>query len=287
MERLNIGTRGSKLARAQTELLKRALAEQGQWDFETVIIKTHGDRVQDRPISQLGGAGVFAGEVEQALTEGRIDLAVHSAKDLPSLISSGTEIRCVLERGDPRDALILRRGADLTAEPRIGTGSIRRRAGYRRLFPGTDPEFLDIRGNVDTRIEKLRRGDYDGIILAAAGLSRLGLLPFEDPELECRLMPLESFLPAPCQAIIAVQSRKGEHCGLLDRVCHPDTFVCFKAERYVLELLGGDCTKPIGAWARIEEGRLILSLCLEGEPLTARGDPLGYRSLAEELVKRL
>lgn len=289
INKIRIGTRGSRLALAQTELVKTAVrAHFPDIECETVVIKTKGDIVKEKPIAELGGAGVFAAEIEKALAEGDIDLAVHSAKDLPTALLAGNEIRCVLRRADPRDVIIYRKGIDYTfRNPKTGTSSVRRRSGFTRLFPATVPRFLDIRGNIDTRIEKLRSGNYDAIILAAAGLERLGLLPIDDSELGCEILPADRFLPAPCQAIIAAESRAGELTEILDRVNDAETFVSFNTERYVLELLGGDCSQPIGAYSYVKDGRLVLSVSNGGASVTAEGNVNEYRELAEGLVKQL
>ena len=286
---LRIGTRVSRLALVQTELVKKAVSERfPDIKCETVAIRTKGDIIRNKPISELGGSGVFAGEVERALLSGEIDIAVHSAKDLPTLLANGLEVRCVLKRADPRDIILFRKGTDpMFGSPVIGTGSVRRRAGFRNIFPDSSPRFLDIRGNVDTRIEKLRSGAYDAIILAAAGLERLGLLPFDDKDISCEMLPLDRFLPAPCQAIIAVESRAGEFTELLGAVNDRDTYVSFCAERYVLQLLGGDCSKPVGAYSSVGGGRIALSVGMGGTPLTAEGEADEFRELAEGLVKQL
>ncbi|MBR1422802.1 MAG: hydroxymethylbilane synthase [Ruminococcus sp.] len=288
-DRIRIGTRGSRLALAQTELVKAALADKFPGlECETVIIKTKGDRVQDKPLSAIGGAGVFAGEVEASLLSGDIDIAVHSAKDLPTLLADGLEVRCVLKRADPRDVILYRKEFNVTSgSPRIGTGSIRRRTFFSRCFHGSEPKFFDIRGNVDTRIKKLREGMYDGIILAAAGLERLGLLPFDDDELECELLPVRDLLPAPCQAIIAVESRIGEYCDILDGINYRESFISFNTERYILRMLGGDCSKPIGAYTEVRDGRIRILVSVGGETVGAEGEAIEWKRLAEGLVRKL
>lgn len=289
VKKIRIGTRGSRLALAQTELFrKKILALFPDIETETVIIRTKGDIVHNKPISELGGAGVFAGEVERALISGDIDIAIHSAKDLPTCLSEDLEVRCVLKRADSRDVLIFRKGIDVShGIHAIGTGSVRRRVGFVNLFPDSSPDFLDIRGNVDTRIEKLRSGAYDAIILAAAGLERLGMLPFEDKDLSCEFLPLERFLPAPCQAIIAVESREGELKELLEAVNDAETLASFHAERYVLSLLGGDCSKPVGAYSYVCGKNITLSVSMGGTVVSAESRSEKYRELAESLVYKL
>lgn len=265
-------------------MIKALKAKLPEIETETVVIKTLGDKVQNKPLSALGGGGVFAASIENALVSGKIDIAVHSAKDLPKRLESGLEIRCVLKRGDPRDVLITRAGSELGRAAVIGTGSIRRRKSFAKLYPNA--VFSDIRGNVDTRIKKLKNGGYDGIILAAAGLERLGC--FDDNELDFHRYELERFLCAPCQGIIAVESRKNDLKEILSLISDKETFYAFEAERQVLKLLGGDCSIPLGACAKISGGRIKLIVTRDCEKIVSgEADTADRLALAEGLVARL
>lgn len=249
-----IGTRGSALALAQTDLVISAiLSKYPGTGIEKVIIKTKGDRETDRPVSSFGNKGVFITEIEEALYNGCIDMAVHSAKDLPGKLKEGLCIPCVLPREDARDILVTRAGTlfeDLRhkASVVIGTGSIRRQKQFIRLC--NNALFKGIRGNVDTRIKKLRDGQYDGIILAAAGLKRLGLDREED--LEYRYFDEEEIMPAGGQGIIAIEARE-EDAGIgtltgriLKDINDCDTFINFKNERKIIEASGAGCNNSIG-----------------------------------------
>ncbi|MBP0977347.1 MAG: hydroxymethylbilane synthase, partial [Oscillospiraceae bacterium] len=227
-------------------------------------ITTKGDRVLDRPLEAIGGKGVYIAEIEEALLHGVIDLAIHSAKDLPSSLAEGTVIGAVLERGDAREVLIARKGGVLTENSVIGTGSERRRT----QFTGSvhHAVFKDIRGNVDTRLDKLAEGQYDGVILAKAGLERLGL--DKDDRFDFRIFSPDDFIPAACQGIIAVQSRYGDLEEILRNVDNHDTHICFNAEREILKLENSDCSSPLGAYSFIENGILKVT--------AARGRNRGY-----------
>ena len=205
MTKIRIGTRGSKLALVQTTLVAEAL--RACWpgvETETVIIKTRGDRILDKPLGEIGDKGLFVSEFETALLEKRIDLAVHSAKDLPQRLAEGLEILAVPERADARDVLVQVKNK-LPKAPVIGTGSLRRRLYVEKLWPGAQVKL--IRGNVETRLAKLAKGEYDGIILAKAGLDRLGIIEREKEHFVFQPLDPEVFLPAACQGIIAVEGR--------------------------------------------------------------------------------
>jgi len=258
---LRIGTRGSKLARAQTGLVCRALAtahpELGVLGaLEPVVIRTTGDRVTDRPLAELGGKGLFCKELEEALLEGRIDVAVHSIKDLPTWLPDGLVIGAVLERADPRDALIARpsaRLAELPAGAVIGTASVRRKA--QLLACRRDLRVVPFRGNVDTRLRKLEAGEVDAIVLAVAGLRRLGI---EDAG--AVVLSADEMLPAVGQGAIGVECRGDDAAtlGLLAAIDHPESHDCVRAERALLAALDGSCHTPIGGLAEIADGRLHL-----------------------------
>ena len=217
---IRIGTRGSRLALKQAQLVEQALRRQEKdLEIRLVIMQTKGDRVLDRPLSEIGDKGLFVSEFEQALLEEKIDLAVHSAKDLPGRLAAGLTIAAVLPRGDVRDVLLLPKGAKGPGEGRpfcLGTGSQRRILQAGLLWEGVSCQL--VRGNVETRIRKLKEGQYDGLLLAKAGLDRLEIGPETEPGLDfCPLEP-ERFLPAACQGIIptfaGVSHRKKRRCVL-------------------------------------------------------------------------
>lgn len=288
---LRVGTRGSALARAQTELALRALrAAQPGLALTLVEISTHGDRDRSSPLAAIGGAGVFVKEIENALLEWRIDIAVHSLKDMPSTLAPGLAIAAVLPRGDARDALVSRTGATLAGLPpgaRVGTGSNRRRAVLRALRP--DLHFIELRGNVDTRIRRVREGVVDAAVLAAAGLERLGRL-----HEAAQLFAVDELLPAVGQGAIAVEARADdtETLRLLAAIDDPPTRLCVSAERAFLRRLGSGCMIPAAAYATIEAGELRLRALLangDNEPAQAelRGTPNDAEALGVALAERL
>ncbi len=248
---LRIGTRGSALARAQTELvLGRLRALDPGLPVETVIIRTSGDR------GQREVRGAFVKELQHALLEGRIDLAVHSLKDLPTDPVPGLRLAAVLEREDPREALIAREGwtwATLPPGARVGTGSPRRTAQLRALRP--DLVYLPLVGNVDTRLRRLEEGHYEAIVLAMAGLIRLGRM-----DRVTEVFPLEQLLPAPGQGAIAVEVRADDApaLALVEHLNHLPTWWAVAAERAFLRALGGGCRVPIAAYAEVHGDRLTL-----------------------------
>jgi hydroxymethylbilane synthase len=253
---LRIGTRGSVLARWQAEFIRKQLFQLTGVEAELVIIKTSGDKLQASPLTQIGGKGIFIKELEDALMEETVDLAVHSVKDIPTDTPSRLSFPAVCRRDDVRDCLISNSGATLASlklHARVGTGSLRRQAQLRRNR--ADLDLRDLRGNVDTRLRKVESGEYDAIILAKAGLDRLGwshkITEVLSPEIS---------LPAVGQGAIAVQSRAkdveiGEILGKLD---DPETRRAIIAERALLAALQGGCQLPLGAWARVERGELVM-----------------------------
>lgn len=245
---LVIGSRGSQLALWQAHWVQDRLAAMGL-ESRIEIIKTTGDRVTGVPLANVGGKGLFTKEIEDALLARQVDLAVHSLKDLPTEIPEGLQITAVPKRADPRDAIVGKKIAELREGAKVGTSSLRRSAQLRRLRP--DLLVQSVRGNVDTRLRKLDEGQYDSIVLAAAGLDRLGwsgrITEALDPEVMC---------PAVGQGALAIETRVGETiCAALD---HAETRAAVTAERAVLRALGGGCQTPIGAHARVEGGRLSL-----------------------------
>lgn len=258
-KRIRIGTRGSALARWQAEHVAKLLrGTPGSPETEIVLIKTEGDRIQDVPLSQVDGKAFFTKEIEEALLNGTVDLAVHSLKDLATEMPPGLELGAVLEREDPRDALIAPEPTTLDELPqgaRIGTSSLRRRALLARWRP--DLRLEELRGNVPTRIRKLDGGHYEAIVLAAAGVKRLGL--------ENRIssfLPFQRFLPAVSQGAIGVQIRDGdaEVARWVGALEHPPTRVATDAERAFLRTVEGGCHAPVGSFGS-----------LSGDVLTLRG----------------
>lgn len=245
--RIRIGTRGSRLALAQTELFVQRLKD-AYPDIicETVVIKTTGDKIQNKPLSEFGGKAVFVTEFEEAIQNGVIDYAVHSAKDMPSELSDGLDIVCVLPRADVRDVLVTKAGRTIHESDAavIGTGSLRRRAQFLERYPHA--LIRPLRGNITTRLEKLKNGEYDGIILAAAGLSRLGLL--SDRELEYTYLDTTFMTPAGGQAFIAVEGKRGgqDLFAVTDRRAARE----LSAEREILKMLGAGCHEAVGVYAR-------------------------------------
>jgi len=262
---LRIGTRASALALYQAGLvrdrLRTAHAElAAEGAVELVPIRTTGDRVQNRLLAEIGGKGLFTKEIEEALLGGHIDLAVHSLKDMETRLAAGLEIGCVLPRDDPRDVLVSRDGmplAELPAGARIGTASLRRTAQLLRLRP--DLSIAPIRGNVDTRLNKLAAGEVDALVLALCGLERLG-----KADVATEILPPERMLPAVGQGALAIECRAGdtEVRALLAPLHDGPSAACVAAERAMLAALDGSCRTPIGGLATITGGRLSLEALL-------------------------
>ena len=255
MTKLRIGTRGSRLALFQARLVETELRTAFP-SLETEIkeIKTLGDINPKEDISRIGGKGIFVKEIEQSLLSDEIDIAVHSMKDMPSVLPDGLVIGSVLKREDPRDVFVSADGRtleQLQGEGRVGTGSIRRKAQLLFRFP--ELKVVPIRGNVDTRLKKIFSEDLDGIVLAAAGLNRLGL-----SERITQHLSQDHMVPAPCQGIIAIECRKDdkETKNLISAITHPDTEIVATFERSFLETFGGDCQIPLGCCAQVHLGRI-------------------------------
>ena len=348
MNKIRIGTRGSRLALKQAALVQEALqAADDGLQTEIVILRTKGDIIQDKPLAEIGDKGVFSSEFEQALQEGSIDLAVHSAKDLPMTLAGGLTIAAVLPRADVRDVLVVpKKGRmPLLAEGseealcrngwktdrrcqetgnagndrernvyqwmrrmmleqddggtafRIGSGSRRRQLLAGKLWKNVVCE--NIRGNVDTRLRKLQEGGYDGIILAKAGLDRLGIgckgsdsSGSGDDALAFFFCPLppEIFLPAACQGMIAVEAVQGSEAeGICRRITDAETMLCFQVEREVLRQLSADCSEAAAAWCRQEQDRLILDAMYAGHRVKHTGSVSLQegRQLAEQAAGEL
>ena len=286
--KIKIGTRKSRLAIIQTEMTISAL-NQSFPDIETEIvpISTKGDKILDKPLSQIGGKGIFVSEIESALQSGKIDIAIHSAKDLPVCMGDGLEISGTLKRGNYRDVLVTMsdRAFEKTDDFIIGTGSLRRRINIKKLYKNAD--FKDIRGNVDTRLRKLADGEYDAVILAAAGLERLGLL--SDEKYMFYQFDFNDFLPAPCQGIIAIESRKNDFVTpIINKISDKNTFYCFETERTVLEILNADCTMPVGAYSEIKGNKVTLTVSADSEKTVSGTADISHRyELARELILQL
>ena len=252
-----IGTRGSPLALKQAQLVRDALvAAHGlaATAIELVPIRTSGDRIQDRPLAEAGGKGLFAKEIEQALLEGAVDLAVHSAKDLPTILPSGLVLAATLPREDPRDAFISRTTnslRELAARSTLGTASLRRQAMVRRLRP--DLRVVMFRGNVETRLRKLDAGEADATLLALAGLNRLGLATAATA-----ILTVEEFPPAVGQGAIGIEARAHDPrvLDLLAGINHSNTMAALAAERAFLAELDGSCRTPIAGHAQLADGVL-------------------------------
>lgn len=250
---IKIGTRGSLLALAQTDLfIERLQKKYPEITCEKVIIKTAGDRILNKPLLEFGGKAVFVTEFEDAIREGRIDYAVHSAKDMPMELAEGLTVACVLPREDARDVLITKKGIHLAELENavIGTGSLRRQTQILALYPNAVCKSL--RGNVTTRLQKLKSGEYDAIILAAAGLKRLKLL--DDGELEYTYLNPEEMVPAGGQAIVAVEGREGEEQEFLKAVTDEKAALELRAERLILKRLDAGCHEAVGVFAELAVG---------------------------------
>jgi hydroxymethylbilane synthase len=249
---LRIGTRGSPLALWQAHAVKTALATAHGVAPDTIaieVISTTGDAIQDRPLSEAGGKGLFTKEIEQALIDGAVDLAVHSCKDMPTALPSGHALIACLPREDARDAFISHRAACLTelaGDAVVGTASLRRQAMVRRLRP--DIAVVTFRGNVDTRLRKLADGAVDATLLAFAGLKRLG----REAEATA-VLDIDAFLPAVGQGAVGIEARAADRrtCDLLAKINHAETLAAVQTERAFLTVLDGSCRTPIAGHARI------------------------------------
>ena len=255
--RLTIATRRSRLALWQAEHVKARLeALHRGLSVALLALSTRGDELLDVRLDQAGGKGLFVKELEQAMADGRADLAVHSMKDVPAALPAGFVLAAILEREDARDALVSSAGAELAALPRgarVGTSSLRRAAQLAARHPHL--QLLTLRGNVETRLAKLDRGEYEAILLAAAGLKRLGL--------EARIrrcLSVEESLPAPGQAALGIEclAARADVAALLAPLAHAASSACVRAERAVSLALGGSCTIPLGAYAELSGARLRL-----------------------------
>lgn len=248
-QRIRIGTRGSKLAQIQTDMVIEQLKKQyPDVRFEKVIVTTKGDKQKEAAISSFGGKAVFVEEIEDALLSGAIDLAVHSAKDMPNPCKKGLGIAGVLPRACVQDVLIYRKDTDIWKKDAftVGTGSLRRRCQIKELYP--QAECMELRGNVTTRIQKLRDGMYDAIVLAAAGIERLGI--HQEPDLCYKYLDVDAMLPAAGQGIIAIEAcEETLPYRMAQTISDAETAVCLQAERDVVREMEAGCHEPIGVYA--------------------------------------
>jgi hydroxymethylbilane synthase len=291
---LKIGTRGSALALWQAEWVRSLLrANHPDLSIELVIIKTQGDKILDVPLAKVGGKGLFVKELEEAMLAGEIDLAVHSMKDMPALLPEGLALTTILEREDPRDVLLSTRHASLQALPhgaKVGSSSLRRQSQLLHLRP--DLQILSLRGNVNTRIQKLVEEQFDAIVLAAAGVKRLQLtqqvVEYLDPT---------QVIPANGQGAIGIEARQDDSAlhTLLAPLNHPPTWSCVSAERAFLATLEGGCQVPIAGYATLEGEQLRLTgriASLDGRTMLThnicgpQGDPVSLgQALADHLLE--
>lgn len=293
--KLRLGSRGSELALWQSNWVKQELQKLfPDLEVEIVVIKTQGDKILDSPLSRIGGKGVFTREIDEALLDRSIDLSVHSLKDLPTLIPDGLTIAAVTEREDVHDVFIShpkKNHRNLDALPigaKLATGSLRRRCQLHHYRP--DLEVVQIRGNVPTRFQKLDTSDWDGMILAKAGLTRLNL---EDRITE--VLPLDLFLPAVGQGALAIEVRSdhGDVLEVVRTLNHEATAIATSAERALLKHLEGGCQTPIGAYARIENGMLKIDALIgsvDGKHVvrsSIHGEPSQAIQLATTLAETL
>jgi hydroxymethylbilane synthase len=284
---ITIGSRGSQLALWQAHWVERRLQELGA-EVRIEIIKTTGDKIQDVPLAKVGTKGLFTKEIEEALLAQAVDVAVHSLKDMPTELPQGLVLQAIPEREDVRDALIGRNLASLPRGARVGTSSLRRAAQLRAARP--DLVIESIRGNLDTRLRKLDEGQYDAIVLAAAGLRRLGWA-----ERITELLPVDIICPAVGQGALAVETRddQGQGATLARKLDHTPSRQAVTAERAVLGAMGGGCQVPIGAYAFIGNGQLHLNAIVispDGTTLvTGRrsGSPEDAASLGADLAAEL
>lgn len=293
---IRLGTRGSQLALFQARAAAGRLLHAGVAS-EIIVVRTTGDRLAEAPLSQIGGKRLFVKELEDALIEGEIDIAVHSSKDMPAVLPDGLEIGAVLPREEARDAIVLPGSVGTFAieavrsrlgdAPRIGTSSVRRTAQLLRLFPKA--RFAPIRGNLDTRLRKLDDGDFDALVLAAAGLRRL-----EQADRISALLPVEACVPAPGQGIIAVEIRSEDDIrASLAAIDDADASVALEAERAVVTRLGGGCQMPIGAHATLVGEELVVTaavLSLDGSRLIrgfARGTAVTAHATGTSVADQL
>jgi hydroxymethylbilane synthase len=291
MKRLRIGTRGSLLAKWQAEFVRKQIFQTSGIEGEIIIIKTTGDKMQQSALSQIGGKGIFIKELEDALLDESIDIAVHSVKDIPTDVPPGMSFPAICRREDVRDCLVSGNGATLASlrrGARVGTGSLRRQAQLRHARP--DLDVRDLRGNVDTRLRKVESGEYDAVMLAKAGLDRLGWTH----RISETLSP-DVCMPAVGQGALGIECRASdaETSTVLDKLNDAETRSAIVAERSLLSVLQGGCQVPLGAWARMEGNELVLDACvcsidgLQYVKQRATAPPEQARALGERMAHLL
>lgn len=305
---VKVGTRGSMLALAQTELVIKALKERfSQIDFQMITMSTRGDRDTSRALLEFGGKAVFVEEFEEAILKGDIDIAVHSAKDMPMEIMEGLTISGTLPRACPQDVFIYKSGRSFDRNDSfvVGTSSLRRQYQIRDMYPNA--VCKNLRGNVGTRIQKLEDGEYDAIILAAAGLERLGIidgsagcLEVQKDKLTFRYLSIESMLPAACQGIIAIETRtSGEVYDMVRAINDTEAYTQLTCERAVLNRLNAGCHEPIGVYSELHGDHMKLSLMkadaassdkekdeeIQIHRKTVEGNTAEWEQLVENLIK--
>jgi hydroxymethylbilane synthase len=291
MKHLRIGTRGSLLAKWQAEFVRKQIFQTSGIEGEIIIIKTTGDKMQQSALSQIGGKGIFIKELEDALLDESIDIAVHSVKDIPTEVPPGMSFPAICRREDVRDCLVSGNGgtlASLRQGARVGTGSLRRQAQLRHARP--DLDVRDLRGNVDTRLRKVESGEYDAVMLAKAGLDRLGWTH----RISETLSP-DVCMPAVGQGALGIECRASdaETSAALDKLNDAETRSAIVAERSLLSVLQGGCQVPLGAWARMEGNELVLDACvcsidgLQYVKQRATAPPEQARALGERMAHLL
>lgn len=282
--KIKIGSRESKLAVIQSRMVMEAIARTvPKAELELVTMKTTGDRILDKTLDQIGGKGLFVKELDQALRDGRADFTVHSLKDMPMEVPEDLPLAAFSRRADPRDALVLPEGVtELDPSRPIGCSSRRRQLQLKELFP--DMDIQPVRGNVQTRLRKLQSGEFSALVLAAAGLKRLGL---EDRI--SRYFSTEEMLPAAGQGILAVQTRQGVDTACLSGVHDPDAACCALAERAFVRALDGGCSSPVAAYAVVKGENLTLTglYVSPDETVVRKGALSGPRTAAEALGETL
>ena len=282
--KIRIGSRESKLAVIQSQMVMDAISKaMPEAELELVTMKTTGDKILNKTLDQIGGKGLFVRELDQALRENRVDFTVHSLKDMPMEVPEDLPLAAFSQRADPRDVLVLPEGIrSLDPGKPIGCSSRRRQLQLQALFP--EMAVKPVRGNVQTRLRKLQEGEYSALVLAAAGLKRLGL---EDRI--TRVFSVEEMLPAAGQGILAVQTRAGMDCGCLRAVHDPDTACCALAERAFVRALNGGCSSPVAAYAEVTGEKLTLTglYVSDDETVIRKGSLTGMKQDAEALGSEL
>jgi hydroxymethylbilane synthase len=283
MSKIILATRGSKLALVQANMVKNALEQKGKV-VELLLVSTKGDNDQVSPINQIGGRGLFVTGIEKCLINGTADIAVHSGKDLPYKIMDGLTIAGVPKCANSSDCLISLKGKNISDNALIGTGSPRRILECKQFYPNA--KYESIRGNVDTRLNKLRSGLYDAIILAKAGLDRLNL---DLSDFNVKVFSPYDFIPSACQGIMAVECRQNDEqmVNLLHSISDDYSAKRFAVERYMLSLMQADCSVALGAYSQIDGDNLKLFALFNGKKASIAGKYDDYKNLCEKLKEQI